>query len=129
VKKKALESHFWKQDKVSIASNAIAFQNKADISLVASFAKSSLSKLPFLTPKKQFNSLQVDLSSKLASNSKLTSIECKKHLKNNLYLCYGTEDHKLDSCPKKQIIVTSKGCSALATIDSLAAASKKLLEK
>jgi len=65
----------------------------------------------------------VDLSSKLASNGKLTSNECKKHLENNLCLYYGAEDHKLDFCLKKQTIVSPKGCSASAT------ASKKPLEK
>jgi len=63
----------------------------------------------------------VDLSSKLASNGKLTSDECKKHLENNLCLYCGAGDHKLDSCPK--------GHSASATADTLAAASKKPSEK
>ena len=65
----------------------------------------------------------MDLSSKLASNSKLTSDEHKKHLENNLYLYYGAGDHKLYSCPKKQTMVTSKGHSASAT------ASENSLEK
>ena len=65
----------------------------------------------------------MDLSSKLASNGNLTSDEYKKHLKNNLCLYCSTGDHKLDSCPKKQTMVTPKDCSALAT------ASEKLLEK
>ena len=71
----------------------------------------------------------MDLSSKLASNGKLTSDKCKKHLKNNLYLYCGIGDHKLDSCPKKQTMVSPKGHGALATTDTLAAVSKKLLEK
>jgi len=75
------------------------------------------------TPKKQPNTPQVDLSSKLASNSKLTSDKHKNYLKNNLCLYYSAGDHKLDSCPKKQTMVTPKGCSASA------AASKKPLEK
>ena len=65
----------------------------------------------------------MDLSSKLASNGKLTSDEHKKHLKNNLYLYCGVGDYKLDSCPKKQTMITLKGHSASA------AAFKKLLEK
>ena len=71
----------------------------------------------------------MDLSSKLASNSKLTSDEYKKHLKNNLCLYCSAEDHKLDSCPKKQTTVSLKGCSVLATANTLAAASEKLSEK
>ena len=71
----------------------------------------------------------MDLSFKLASNGKLTSNECKKHLKNNLCLYYGAEDHKLDFCPKKQTMVTSKGRGALTTADTPVVASKKPLEK
>ena len=70
-----------------------------------------------------------DLSSKLASNGKLTSDERKKRLKNNLCLYCGAGDHKLDSCPKKQTMVSPKGRSASATADTLAAASKKPSEK
>jgi len=71
----------------------------------------------------------VDLFSKLASNSKLTSNKHKKCLKNNLYLYYGARDHKLDFCPKKQTTVSPKGHGALVTADTLAAASEKLSEK
>ena len=71
----------------------------------------------------------MDLSFKLANNSKLTNDKHKKYLKNNLCLYCGTENHKLDFYPKKQTIVTSKDHSVLATADSLAAASKNFLEK
>ena len=101
-------------------------QNKVNPSLIVSSTKTSLKSSPFPTPKKQPNTPQVDLSSKLVSNSKLTSDKCKKHLENNLYLYCGVGDHKLDSCPKKQTTVTSKGCSASATTDTPAVASKKL---
>jgi len=69
------------------------------------------------------------LSSKLASNGKLTSDKCKKHLKNNLYFYCGAGDHKLDFCPKKQTMVTLKGHSASATADTPAVTSKKSSEK
>jgi len=71
----------------------------------------------------------VNLSSKLASNSKLTSDKHKKYLENNLCLYCGAEDHKLDFCPKKQTTVSSKGRGASATANTLAAASEKLSEK
>ena len=102
----------------------MASQNKMNSSLAASSTKTFFSK-PSLSSasKKQSNSPWVDLSSKLANNSKLTIDKHKKHLKNNLYLYCSARDHKLDSCPKKQTMVTSKGHSILAT------ASKKLLEK
>ena len=114
--KEALKSHFWKQGKASTSSSVMASQNKANLSPVALSVKNPSSKpSPSPAPKKQPNTLQVDLSSKLASNGKLTSDECKKCLENNLCLYCGAGDHKLDSCPKKQTTVSPKGCSALAT--------------
>ena len=105
-------------------------QSKANQSLAASSIKNSSSKWsPSPAPKKQLNTLQVDLSSKLASNEKLTSDECKKCLENNLCLYCGAGDHKLDSCPKKQTTVSPKDRSASATANTLAAASEKPLEK
>jgi len=130
VEKEALESHSQKQGKASTSSSATASQNKANSALAASSAKNPFSKSsPSPTPKKQPNTLWVDLSSKLANNGKLTSNECKKHLENNLCLYCSAGDHKLDSCPKKQTMVSSKGCSASATADTPAAASEKPSEK
>jgi len=108
----------------------MASQSEANPSPAALFAKNPSFK-PSLSPvsKKQSNTLQVDLSSKLASNGKLTSNECKKHLKNNLCLYCGAGDHKLDSCPKKQTTVSPKGHGASTTADTPAAASKKPSEK
>jgi len=71
----------------------------------------------------------MDLSSKLANNSKLTSDKCKKYLKNNLCLYYDVEDYKSNFYPKKQTIVTLKGHDTLTTANSLAVASKKTSEK
>ena len=124
VEKEALKSHSQKQRKASTSSSVTASQSKANLSLVASSAKNPSSK-PSLSPapKKQSNTPWVDLSSKLASNGKLTSNECKKCLKNNLCLYCGVEDHKLDSCPKKQTMDSSTDHSASAT------ASETLLEK
>ena len=128
--KKALESHSQKQEKASTSGFVTASQNKANLSPVASSTKNPFSKpSPFSTPKKQSNTLWVDLFSKLASNGKLTSDKHKKHLKNNLYLYYGAGDHKLDFYPKKQTTVSPKGCGASATADIPAAASEKPLEK
>ena len=113
VEKEALKSHSQKQEKASTSSSVMASQNKANSSPVALFAKNSSSPSP--APKKQPNTLWVDLSSKLSSNGKLTSDECKKHLNNNLCLYCGAGDYKLDSCPKKQTMVSSKGRGASAT--------------
>jgi len=107
----------------------MAFQNKVNISLSASFAKASSSNMLSPTLKKQSNFLQVNLFSKLANNSKLTSDKYKKYLEKNLYLYCSAENHKLDSYSKKQTTVTSKGCSTLVATNSPTAISKKLLEK
>ena len=106
VEKEALESHSQKQAKASISSSVMASQSKANISAAAPSAKNSSSKSSlFPTPKKQLNTLRMDLFFKLASNSKLTSDEWKKRLENNLYLYYSARNHKLNSCPKKQTTV------------------------
>ena len=124
MKKEALESYSQKQGKAFISGPTIVSQNKVNSFLVALSAKISFSKL-FLSsaPKKQSNSLQVDLFSKLASNSKLTSDKHKKCL-----YC-SAKDYKLDFCSKKQTTVTPKGHGASATANTLAATSKKLSEK
>ena len=130
VEKEALESHSQKQRKASTSGSVMAFQSKANLSLAASSTKNPSSKSsPSPTPKKQPNTPWVDLSSKLASNRKLTSDERKKHLKNNLCLYCSIGDHKLDSYPKKQTTVSPKGCGASATADTLAAVSEKTSEK
>ena len=107
----------------------MASQNKANTSLVVSSTKTSSKSSLHSTSKKQSNTPQMNLSSKLTSNSKLTSDKHKKYLKNNLCLYCGTGDHKLDSCSKKQTMVTPKGHSASATADTLAVTFKKSLEK
>jgi len=130
VEKEALKSHSRKQGKASTSSSVTVSQSKTNTSLAASSAKNLASKSsPSPTPKKQPNTLWVDLSSKLASNGKLTSDKHKKRLKNNLYLYCGAEDHKLDSCPKKQTMVSPKGRGASATADTPAAVSEKPSEK
>ena len=130
IEKEALKSHSQKQGKASIAGNVAASQNKANLSLLASSTKSSPFKLSSSpASKKKSNSPWVDLSSKLASNRKLTSDEYKKNLENNLCLYCGAGNYKLDFYPKKQTTVTPKGCSASTNADSLAAASEKSLEK
>ena len=98
------------------SSPATVSQNKANLAPVTSSAKNSSPKSSLSSaPKKQPNTPWVDLSSKLASNSKLTSDKHKKYLKNNLCFYCSAGDHKLDFCPKKQTMVSSKGHSASAT--------------
>ena len=61
----------------------------------------------------------------MAKNNKLTSNECKKHLKNNLYLYYRARDYKLNFYLKKQTIVTLKSYSILVVTNFSTATSKK----
>jgi len=130
VEKEIFGFHSQKQGKASTSGPAMVSQNKTNPSPAASSTKNSFSKPSSSSaPKKQPNSLWVDLTSKLASNSKLTSDEYKKYLKNNLCLYCSAEDHKLDSCPKKQTMVTPKVHSALATADTPAVTSEKPSEK
>ena len=130
MEKEALKSHSQKQEKASISGSATASQNKTNTPPAAPFSKNPSSKSsPSSAPKKQPNTPWVDLSSKLASNSKLTSDKCKKRLENNLCLYCSAGDYKLDSCPKKQTTVSPKGHSTLATTDTLVAASEKFSEK
>ena len=83
--KEALKSHSQKQGKASTSGSVMASQSKTNPFLVASSAKNLSSKpSPFPAPKKQPKTPWVDLSSKLASNGKLTSDKHKKRLKNNL---------------------------------------------
>jgi len=116
VEKEALKSHSRKQGKASTSGSVTASQSKANPSPAALSTKNPSFK-PFLSPalKKQPNTPRVDLSSKLASNGKLTSDEHKKCLENNLCLYCGAGDYKLDSCPKKQTMVSPKGHGASAT--------------
>jgi len=102
VEKEALESHSQKEGKASISGFVMVSRSKANTPPVAPSAKNlSFKSSPSPTPKKQPNTPWVDLSSKLASNSKLTSDKRKKHLENNLCLYCNTGDHKLDFCSKK----------------------------
>ena len=58
----------------------------------------------FLAVKKQSNFLWIDLSSKLANNSKLTNNKYKKRLNNNFCLYCGNKGYNLDFYSKKQTI-------------------------
>ena len=67
-------------------------------SLKPSRALSSIAKLP--SP----STLHIDLSDKLGRDGKLNSNERKRHIDNNLCLYYRSKDHKVDGCPRKQLV-------------------------
>jgi len=46
----------------------------------------------------------VDLSDKLGRDGKLNGNERKRHIGNNLCLYCGSKDHKVDGCPRKQLV-------------------------
>jgi len=47
---------------------------------------------------------RVDLSDKLGRNSKLNGNACKCRINNNLCLYCRSKDHKVDGCPRKQLV-------------------------
>jgi len=49
-------------------------------------------------------SLCVNLSDKLGRDSKLNGNERKRCIDNNLCLYCGSKDHKVDGCPRKQLV-------------------------
>ena len=61
-------------------------------------ASSSITKSPSLS------TLHVDLSDKLGRDGKLNGNEHKRHIDNNLCLYCGSKDHKVDECPRKQLV-------------------------
>ena len=50
------------------------------------------------------STLCVDLSDKLGREGKLNSNECKHRIDNNLCLYCGSKDHKVNGCPRKQLV-------------------------
>jgi len=46
----------------------------------------------------------VDLSDKLGRDGKLNGNERKRRIDNNLCLYCGSKDHKVDGCPRKQLV-------------------------
>jgi len=112
MEKEAADSHHQKQGKMaqystSLQSSALScpqlstnllqtipFQN----SLEPPRPSSSIAKSPSLsTP-------CVNLSNKLGRDSKLNSNECKCCIDNNLCLYCGSKEHKVDGCPRKQLL-------------------------
>jgi len=69
-------------------------------SLKLSRSSSSITKLP--SP----STLRVDLSNKLGRDGKLNSNERKCRINNNLCLYCRSKDHKINGCPRKQLIRT-----------------------
>jgi len=47
---------------------------------------------------------RVDLSDKLDRDGKLNSNKHKRRIDNNLCLYCGSKDHKVDGCPRKQLV-------------------------
>ena len=50
------------------------------------------------------STLRVDLSNKLGRNGKLNGNEQKRRIDNNLCLYCGLKDHKVNGCPRKQLV-------------------------
>jgi len=110
--KDAADSHNWKQGRM--AQFSASSQNSAPShpqsstalpqtapswsSLKPPRASTPIAKLP--SP----STLHVDLSNKLGRDRKLNGNERKRRIDNNLCLYYRSKDHKVDRCPRKQLV-------------------------
>jgi len=111
VEKEVLESYFRKQGKAFSTTNSVVLQNYLQHSLVALFTKLLPSKLLILLSSTSIKVVKFFIRRffiKATNNGKLTRNKCKKSVKNNFYLYYRVENHKLDFYSKKKISVTLK---------------------
>jgi len=110
--KKAADSHYWKQGRMaqySTSSQSSAPSHPQSFitllqtalswnSLKLSRQPSSIAKSPSLfTPR-------VDLSDKLGRDGKLNGNEHKCRIANNLCFYCRLKEHKIDGCPRKQLL-------------------------
>ena len=111
MEKKAADSYYRKQGKMaqystssqsSTPSHPQSFTNLLQTASFQNFLKSprSSSIVKLWSP----STPHVDLSDKLGRDSKLNSNEHKCCIDNNLYLYCGSKNHKVDECPRKQLV-------------------------
>ena len=112
MEKETADSHYQKQDRMaqysaSLQSSALSHPQSfttlpqtalSQNSLKPSRRPSSITKSPSLS------TLCVNLSNKLGRDGKLNSNECKHCIDNNLCFYCGLKEHKVDRCPRKQLL-------------------------
>jgi len=109
IKKKAADSHYWKQGKMAQYSASSQSSALSHPQLSTNLSQTALSWNSLKPPRSSSiiksqspSTLHIDLSNKLDRDSKLNSNECKCHIGNNLCLYCRLKDHKVDECPRKQ---------------------------
>jgi len=110
--KEAADSHHWKQGKMaqySAFSQSFASSCPQSSTIPPQTAPSQ----SFLKPSRTSSSIakspslstpHIDLSDKLGRDGKLNSNEHKHRINNNLCLYCRLKDHKVDECPRKQLV-------------------------
>ena len=111
IEKEAANSHHWKQGKMAqySASSSSALSCPQSTTNLPQTAPSQNSLKPprsssSIVKLRSLSTPHVDLSNKLGRDGKLNGNECKHHIDNNLCLYCGSKDHKVDGCPRKQLV-------------------------
>jgi len=109
--KEAADSYHQKQEKIaqySASSSSTPSHPQSTTNLPQTILSRNSLKSPrsssSIIKSRSLSTLCVDLSDKLGRDGKLNSNEHKHHINNNLCLYYGSKDHKVDGCPRKQLI-------------------------
>ena len=110
--KEAADSHHRKQGRMtqySASSQSSALSRPQSFTTPPQTAPSRSSQKPSRRPSSivkspSLSTLCVDLSDKLGRDGKLNGNERKRHINNNLCLYCGSKDHKVDGCPRKQLV-------------------------
>ena len=109
--KEAADSHHRKQGKMTqyLASSQSSTPPRSQLSTTPPQTAPSRSlkpprTLPSIAKSPSPSTPHVDLSDKLGRDGKLNSNERKRHIDNNLCLYCGSKDHKVDRCPRKQLV-------------------------
>ena len=114
IEKETADSHHRKQDRMaqySTSSQSSAPSRSQSSTTPPQTAPSQSFQKPSRRPSSIIKSpspftLYVDLSDKLGRDGKLNGNECKHHIDNNLCLYCRLKDHKINGCPRKQLVRT-----------------------
>jgi len=110
--KEVADSHYQKQGRMtqySTSSQSSALSCPQSSTTLPQTAPSQSSQKPFRQPffivkSPSPSTPRVDLSDKLGRDCKLNGNERKRHINNNLCLYCRSKDHKVDRCPRKQLV-------------------------
>ena len=112
MEKETADSHYRKQDRMAQFSTSLQSSTPScpqssttPPQTVPSWSSQKPSRRPSSIVKLPSPSTpRVDLSDKLGRDGKLNSNERKRRIDHNLCLYCGLKDHKVDGCPRKQLV-------------------------